>query len=67
MIASYGAEALRGAILSVHGELRSRGQLAPALPPLAPAPELAPALARCDTRPLRRSPSWPRCRSPGSG
>jgi ATP-dependent exoDNAse (exonuclease V) beta subunit len=45
MIASYGPEALRGAILSVHAELRSHGQLAPALPPLAPAPELAPALA----------------------
>ena len=40
LIAAYGAAALRAAILAVHGELRSRGQVAPALPPLPPAPDL---------------------------
>lgn len=34
LIASYGALALRGAILSIHGQLRSRGELRPMLPPL---------------------------------
>ena len=45
LIAGYGPDALRAAILSLHAELRSRGQLHPALPPLDPAPELAPAIA----------------------
>ena len=44
LIAGYGPDALRAAILSVHAELRSRGQLQPALPALDPAPELAPAV-----------------------
>ena len=35
LIAAYGAGALRGAIIAVYGELRSRGQLSPRLPPLA--------------------------------
>jgi ATP-dependent exoDNAse (exonuclease V) beta subunit len=34
LIASYGAFALRGAILSIYGQLRSRGELRPMLPPL---------------------------------
>ncbi len=38
LIASYGAGALRGAILRTYGELRSRGQREPGLPPLGPAP-----------------------------
>ena len=40
LIAAYGPGPLRGAILGVHSELRSRGELRPALPalPEAPAP-----------------------------
>ena len=44
-IAGYGADGLYSAIRSVYAELRSRGQLDPVLPALAPAAELAPALA----------------------
>jgi ATP-dependent helicase/nuclease subunit A len=40
LIASYGPGALRGAIIAVYGELRSRGQQEPSLPPLAGAPDL---------------------------
>jgi ATP-dependent helicase/nuclease subunit A len=40
LIASYGAQALRGAALSTYGQLRSRGQSQPTLPPL-PAIEAA--------------------------
>ena len=36
LIASYGALALRGAILSAYGQLRSRGETHPALPALRP-------------------------------
>ncbi|HEY5318589.1 MAG TPA: UvrD-helicase domain-containing protein, partial [Solirubrobacteraceae bacterium] len=45
LIAGYRVARLRRAIVAVHGELRSRGQLAPALPPVAPvaAGELAQA------------------------
>jgi ATP-dependent exoDNAse (exonuclease V) beta subunit len=38
LIASYGAGALRAATLATYGELRSRGEREPALPPLGPAP-----------------------------
>jgi ATP-dependent helicase/nuclease subunit A len=38
LIASYGAGALRGATFSTYGELRSRGEREPVLPPLAPVP-----------------------------
>ena len=58
LIAGYGAGGLRSAILQVHGELRSRGQRRPALPPLAPAaPTSRPRGRRCATRapPPRRS------------
>ncbi len=41
LIAAYGAGALRGAIGATYAELRSRGQLHPALPALAPARELS--------------------------
>ncbi len=44
LIAAYDPWTLRGAILGLHDELRSRGQLEPALPELPPAPPLAPAL-----------------------
>jgi len=37
LIAAYGAGGLRSAILHVHGELRSRGQRRPVLPPISPA------------------------------
>ncbi len=40
LIAAYGAGGLRGAILQVHDELRSRGARRPRLPPVAPPPEL---------------------------
>jgi ATP-dependent helicase/nuclease subunit A len=40
LIAAYGAAGLRSAILHVHGELRSRGQRRPALPPLPTAPDI---------------------------
>ncbi len=40
LIASYTAGALRGAIIGTYAELRSRGELEPRLPPLAPAPDL---------------------------
>jgi ATP-dependent helicase/nuclease subunit A len=51
LIAGYGAGGLRSAILQVHGELRSRGQRRPALPPLGPAPDLEAARAALrDTR-----------------
>jgi ATP-dependent helicase/nuclease subunit A len=38
LIASYGAWALRTATLATHGELRSRGEREPSLPPLGPEP-----------------------------
>ena len=41
LIASYGAWALRAAVLAIYGELRSRGEREPALPPLPPPPEHA--------------------------
>ena len=40
LIASYTAGGLRGAILQVHDELRSRGERRPRLPALPPAPDL---------------------------
>ena len=40
LIAAYGPGACAAAILDVYGELRSRGQTEPALPPLPPAPDL---------------------------
>jgi len=43
LIASYVPGVLRGGILDVYGELRSRGQTEPELPPLPPAPDLEPA------------------------
>jgi ATP-dependent helicase/nuclease subunit A len=39
LVAAYTAAALRGAIQGLYSELRSRGELMPALPPLGPAPE----------------------------
>jgi ATP-dependent helicase/nuclease subunit A len=38
LIAAYGVPTLRGAILSIHDELRSRGHETPALPTVPPAP-----------------------------
>ncbi len=38
LIAAYGSGPLRGAMLGMHDELRSRGQRAPRLPPLPSAP-----------------------------
>ena len=48
LIATHGVGPVRSAILAVHGELRSRGQRHPALPPVAPvdAGDLAAALQR---------------------
>jgi ATP-dependent exoDNAse (exonuclease V) beta subunit len=46
LIASYGAGALRGAILGAHGELRSRGERSPRLPTPGAAPDPAEARAR---------------------
>ncbi|MBV9004632.1 MAG: UvrD-helicase domain-containing protein, partial [Solirubrobacterales bacterium] len=40
LIAAYAPGLLRGSIQSVFAELRSRGELEPALPALAPAPDL---------------------------
>ena len=40
LIASYTAGGLRGAILQVHDELRSRGEQRPRLPALTPPPDL---------------------------
>jgi ATP-dependent helicase/nuclease subunit A len=40
LIAAYTAGGLRGAILQVHDELRSRGERRPRLPPLPPPPNL---------------------------
>ncbi|MBV9417283.1 MAG: UvrD-helicase domain-containing protein, partial [Solirubrobacterales bacterium] len=40
LIAAYGAGGLRGAILQVHDELRSRGERRPRLPELPPPPDL---------------------------
>ncbi len=40
LIAAHGVGTLQGAILGVYGELRSRGELTPALPALEPAPDL---------------------------
>jgi ATP-dependent helicase/nuclease subunit A len=45
LIASYLPGVLRGGILDVYGELRSRGQTAPELPALPPAPDLEAARA----------------------
>ncbi len=45
LIASYTPAALRGAIVGVHDELRSRGQTEPVLPALPPAPDLEAARA----------------------
>jgi ATP-dependent exoDNAse (exonuclease V) beta subunit len=39
LIAAYGSGGLRGAILQVHDELRSRGSRRPRLPALGPAPD----------------------------
>ena len=67
MIAGYGRRGpARRDPLRVTPSCARAASWHPALPPLAPAPELAPALRRAAAaRPLRRSPSWPRCRSPG--
>ncbi len=46
LIAAYTPLGLRGAILGVHGELRSRGELEPRLPPLPVAPDLDQARER---------------------
>jgi ATP-dependent exoDNAse (exonuclease V) beta subunit len=43
VIAAYGPADLREAILSLHGELRARGQAHPQLPAIGPPPELGPA------------------------
>ena len=43
VIAAYGPADLREAILSLHGELRARGQAQPRLPAIAPPPELGAA------------------------
>ncbi len=40
LIAAYGAGGLRGAILQIHDELRSRGERHPRLPALPPPPDL---------------------------
>lgn len=40
LIAAYGSDPLRGAIIRVYRELRARGELDPVLPPLGPAPDL---------------------------
>ncbi|HEY6398716.1 MAG TPA: UvrD-helicase domain-containing protein, partial [Solirubrobacteraceae bacterium] len=40
LIAAHGVGTMRGAILGVYGELRSRGQLAPALPEVSAAPDI---------------------------
>ncbi len=49
LIAAYGPAALHEAILATHGRLRSRGEAAPRLPALGPAPALAvPAAALRD-------------------
>jgi len=45
LIASYGPGALRGAIIGTYGELRSRGEREPSLPPLGPPPALEPLRA----------------------
>ena len=45
LIAAYTPGGLRGAILGTYGELRSRGQTAPALGPLPPGPDLERARA----------------------
>jgi ATP-dependent helicase/nuclease subunit A len=48
LIAAYGAGPLRGAILAVHDELRSRGRPQPALPPMPPEPDRAAARAQLE-------------------
>jgi ATP-dependent exoDNAse (exonuclease V) beta subunit len=45
LAAPGGVGAVRGAVLTVYGELRSRGASSPALPPLAGAPALGPLRA----------------------
>ncbi|HEY2769547.1 MAG TPA: UvrD-helicase domain-containing protein, partial [Solirubrobacteraceae bacterium] len=45
LVAAYGAGTLRGGIASTYGELRSRGETEPALPPLGPPPDLEQARA----------------------
>jgi ATP-dependent helicase/nuclease subunit A len=45
LVAAYGAGTLRNGTASTFGELRSRGQTEPALPPLGPPPDLAGARA----------------------
>ncbi len=48
LIAAYTPGGLRGAILSTHAQLRSRGQLEPRLPPLGAAPDLEDARQRLE-------------------
>lgn len=45
LIAAYTPGGLRGATLGAYGELRSRGETAPMLPPLTPGPDLEAARA----------------------
>jgi ATP-dependent helicase/nuclease subunit A len=49
LIAGYGRFELRGAIESVHDQLRSRGERPPRLPPLPPAPDLGPLRDRVES------------------
>jgi ATP-dependent helicase/nuclease subunit A len=46
LIAAYSPGMLRSGIIATHAELRSRGELEPALPPLSPLPEDELAIAR---------------------
>jgi ATP-dependent helicase/nuclease subunit A len=48
LVAAYGAGPLRGAMIAVHDELRSRGHLRPALPPMPPEPDRAAARAELE-------------------
>jgi ATP-dependent exoDNAse (exonuclease V) beta subunit len=48
LIAAYTPGGLRGAILSTYGQLRSRGQLVPGLPPLGSPPDLEAARERLE-------------------
>jgi ATP-dependent exoDNAse (exonuclease V) beta subunit len=43
LIAAYGASALRGSIVAIHEQLRSRGQVHPTLPPLERSADLSTA------------------------
>ena len=55
LIAAYTAAGLRGAILQVHDELRSRGERRPRLPALPEAPDLGRPGAISSKRPRRRA------------